>query len=593
MSSMKTTHRSHLCAQVDETMIGQTVKLSGWVSSQRDHGGLIFIDLRDHSGLVQCVFSPQQSELFAAAQALRSESVLTCWGEVCPRPEGTEHQDLSSGLVEVHVSSLEVHNRSQQLPFMMDDEQVREETRLRYRQLDLRRAPMQKQLRFRAKAISLLRRFLEKNEFVEVETPMLMKPTPEGARDYIVPSRTHPGSCYALPQSPQIFKQILMGAGFDRYYQVARCFRDEDLRADRQPEFTQLDIEMSFIGREDVMSLMEAMMKQLWQDMLHTTLPDFQVMTYQTAMSRYGSDRPDLRHDTPLIDMTDVSHDVDFAVFSQAAKKGAVLAIRLPGVHLSRKKIDDYTHALKAYGARGLAWIKVTQEGMQSPILKFLPESWQSELANRSQCQVGDTLLFGAGEAKTTYAYMGVLRQMLADDFQLRTREWAPLWVIDFPLFEKTTALDGSSQLSSMHHPFTAPQSQADDQLDETTLTDAYDLVINGTEVGGGSIRIHQLPCQLKVLEALGLSVTESEEQFGHLLDALRYGMPPHGGIAFGIDRLIMMMLGCSSIREVIAFPKTQSAQCLMTQAPSRYEPQALKELQLHHHDPESEYGRS
>lgn len=592
MNSMQTALRDCLCAQVSTDQVGNTVNLAGWVNGHRDHGGLIFVDLRDYSGVVQLVFDPANKTLFKAAESLRSEWVVQVKGAVRKRPDGTDNTDLATGQVEVLVEDLIVHNSVAQLPFLLDDDLVREETRLKFRQLDLRRAPMQNHMRFRAKVIRILRNYLDEHDFTEVETPYLMKATPEGARDYIVPSRTQPGSCFALPQSPQIFKQILMCAGFDRYYQLARCFRDEDLRSDRQPEFTQLDMEMSFVSRQDVMGFVEAMVKNLFAKTLNVNLADFPVLSYHEAMSRYGTDRPDLRHDLELVDITESCKGVGFAVFAKAAEQGSVVALKLPGVEVSRSMIDGYTKYVGQYGAKGLAWIKINEDGWQSPICKFLPDAWQNNLADTLDLKTGDIVFFGAGETATVQLSLGMLRDKLADDHKLRTREWCPLWVVDFPLFESTTDASGTEKLSSMHHPFTAPQ-DAEREIGPDQKSDAYDFVLNGVEVIGGSIRIHDYQQQCDVLAMLGCDQEDAEKQFNHLLQALKLGMPPHGGVAFGIDRLVMLMLGLDSIRDVIAFPKTQSAQCMMTHAPAPYELNALQDLRLNYIDQEVAHGRS
>ncbi|MBK1692423.1 aspartate--tRNA ligase [Ectothiorhodospira mobilis] len=580
--------RTHYCGIVDESLLDQEVTLCGWVHRRRDHGGVIFVDLRDREGLVQVVFDPDRAEVFARAERIRSEYVLRVRGRVRRRPEGTVNPDLRTGAIEVLGLELDVLNTAETPPFQLDEEDVGEDTRLHYRYVDLRRPLMQTRLQMRARITATLRRFLEANGFLDIETPMLTKATPEGARDYLVPSRTHPGSFFALPQSPQLFKQLLMMSGLDRYYQIVRCFRDEDLRADRQPEFTQLDIETSFMDEEGIMGLMEQMVRELFAQVLEVPLHDpFPRMSYAEAMHRFGSDKPDLRIPLELVELTDVMGEVDFKVFSGPARDphGRVAALRVPaGGELTRKEIEDYTGFVGRYGAKGLAYIKVNdlnagREGLQSPILKFLPDTVVVEILDRTGAGDGDLIFFGADKARVVNESMGALRVKLGHDRGLVERGWRPLWVVDFPMFELD---DKEGRWVALHHPFTAPRVDNPDELagDPGHLVSrAYDLVLNGTEVGGGSVRIHTMAMQQKVFELLGIGETEAREKFGFLLDALKYGCPPHGGIAFGLDRLVMLMTGAQSIRDVMAFPKTQTAACPLTQAPAPVEQAQLKEL--------------
>ncbi|HEC12235.1 MAG TPA: aspartate--tRNA ligase [Acidiferrobacteraceae bacterium] len=582
--------RSLYCGQLNASHIDQMVELCGWVHRRRDHGGVIFVDLRDRHGLVQVVFDPDDATIFTVAEHLRSEYVLQISGKVRHRPEGTINANLPSGEVEVLAQGLKVLNRSEALPFQLDEDDVGEEVRLRYRYLDLRRDKMQKNLRLRHAMTRNLRRFLEDLEFVEIETPILTKSTPEGARDYLVPSRTHPGYFFALPQSPQLFKQLLMVAGFERYFQIARCFRDEDLRADRQPEFTQLDVEMSFVNEEDVISLMESMLRDVFKNVLEVTLPDpFPRMSYQEAICRYGSDRPDLRNPLELVDVGDLMAAVEFKVFAGPANNpgGRVAALRVPqGSVLSRQVIDGYTDFVGQYGAKGLAYIKVNEvakgrEGLQSPILKFLPDDVIGSIMERCGAEDGDLVFFGADKARIVNDVLGALRDRLAADLGLLKEGWFPVWVVDFPMFEYD---ENAKRLQALHHPFTAPADSSVDKLNSDpvgTLSRAYDIVLNGSEIGGGSIRIHQPEIQQKVFTILGIDAEEARQKFGFLLDALKYGAPPHGGIAFGLDRIAAMMTGADSIRDVIAFPKTQKASCLMTEAPGVVDDAPLRELNI------------
>jgi len=571
--------RSHYCGFVNESLVDQDVELCGWMHRRRDHGGVIFVDLRDREGLVQVVFDPAQPESFMLAERVRSEYVLRIKGKVRYRPEDTENPDLATGKVEVVGYELEILNQAETPPFPLDEEtEVGEDVRLRYRYIDLRRPHMFQRLRLRSEICQQLRHFLEGQGFMEIETPILTKSTPEGARDFLVPSRNHNGEFYALPQSPQLFKQLLMISGMERYYQIVRCFRDEDLRADRQPEFTQLDIETSFMGEDRLMGLMEEMIRSLFAKVLEVPLPKpFPRMTHAEAVSRYGVDRPDLRIPLELVDLTDLMKEVDFKVFSTPANdpRGRVAALCLPGGGtLTRKEIDDYTGFVGIYGAKGLAYIKVNdhtrgREGLQSPILKFLPDETIAGIMERSGAVQGDLIFFGADKATVVNESLGALRVRLGHDRGLVAYGWKPVWVVDFPMFEWD---EGNERWSALHHPFTRPR--VDDvesllQAPGECKSQAYDMVLNGMEVGGGSIRIHRAAMQAAVLRLLGIGDEEAEEKFGFLLKALQYGCPPHGGIAFGLDRLVMLMSGASSIREVIPFPKTQTANCLLTNAPS------------------------
>lgn len=583
--------RTHYCGQVTENQVNEKVCVSGWVHHRRDHGGIVFIDLRDRSGLLQVVFNPEQAALFAQAEGLRNEYVITVTGPLVLRPLGTENKQLTSGKVELHATDLMIHNSALPLPFSIDGyTPVSEEVALRYRYLDLRRPEMQARFLLRTQVVAFIRRFLEEQGFLELETPILTKATPEGARDYLVPSRVHPGEFYALPQSPQLFKQLLMMAGFDRYYQVVRCFRDEDLRADRQPEFTQLDMELSFCDEQTIQAITETLIVQLFKTVLNVDLPQpFPKMSYAEAMRRYGSDKPDLRIALELVDIADLVKEVEFKVFSAPAndEKGRVALLRVPsGAEFTRKMIDDYTAHCAIYGAKGLAYIKVLDRaqglaGLQSPILKFLPEPVIEAILERAQAQTDDILFFGAGDFKLVSESLGALRLKIGHDLNQVQPGFHPLWVVDFPLLEFD---DKAQRWQALHHPFTAPQISDVSTFQAhpgTCLSRAYDMVLNGCEIGGGSVRIHDAALQSAVFELLAISEQEQQEKFGFLLEALKFGCPPHGGIAFGLDRLVMLMTGARSIREVIAFPKTQTASCPLTQAPSAVSPEQLKELFL------------
>jgi aspartyl-tRNA synthetase len=580
--------RSHYCGQLNESLDGQEITLCGWVHRRRDHGGVIFLDIRDRDGLAQVVFDPDRAETFAAADRVRSEYVVKITGKVRLRPAGATNANLASGMIEVLGYELEVLNESETPPFPLNEfSDVGEETRLRYRFLDLRRPEMAEKLRLRSRMTTSIRRFLDENGFLDVETPILTRATPEGARDYLVPSRTHAGSFFALPQSPQLFKQLLMVAGFDRYYQIAKCFRDEDLRADRQPEFTQIDIETSFLDEKEIMGLTEQMIRNLFKEVLGLEFGEFPHMTFEEAMRRYGSDKPDLRNPLELVDVADQLKEVDFKVFSGPANdpKCRIAALRVPGgASMPRKQIDDYTKFVGIYGAKGLAYIKVNEraagvEGLQSPIVKNIPEANLNVILDRVGAVDGDIVFFGADKAKIVSEALGALRIKLGHDLDLLTCKWAPMWVVDFPMFEENE--DGS--FTALHHPFTAPKcTPAELEANPAgALSRAYDMVLNGTELGGGSIRIHRKEMQQSVFRLLGINEAEQEEKFGFLLDALKYGAPPHGGLAFGLDRLVMLMTGAQSIREVIAFPKTQSAADVMTQAPGQVDAKALRELHI------------
>jgi len=587
--------RTHYCGHLNTSQLDQTITLCGWVHRRRDHGGVIFIDLRDREGLAQVVCDPDRPEMFALAESIRNEFCLRVTGRVRCRPDGTTNPNMVSGEIEVLCTELEVLNPSVTPPFQLEDEHLSETTRLTHRVLDLRRPSMQRNLMLRYRVSMAVRRFLDANGFVDIETPMLTKSTPEGARDYLVPSRVHAGSFFALPQSPQLFKQLLMVAGFDRYYQITKCFRDEDLRADRQPEFTQIDCETSFMNERQIRDLFEAMIRGVFADCMSVELPSpFPVMTYQEAMHRFGSDKPDLRVSLEFTELTDAMRDVDFKVFSEPAQmgNGRVVALRVPGGGaISRGEIDGLTEFVKIYGAKGLAWIKVNdlsqgRDGLQSPIVKNLHDAAIEAILMRTGAKAGDILFFGADKAKVVNDAMGALRLKLGlgdtgKSLGLFSSGWKPLWVVDFPMFEFD---EEARRWSAVHHPFTAPKDGHEDLMDSNPgecLAKAYDMVLNGWELGGGSVRIHKEEVQSKVFRALQIGPEEAQQKFGFLLDALRYGAPPHGGLAFGLDRLVTLMTGADSIRDVIAFPKTQRAQCLLTQAPSEADDKQLRELHI------------
>lgn len=575
--------RTHFCGELNKSFLEKEVVLCGWVNRRRDHGGVIFLDLRDKIGLTQIVINPETSETFKLAESIRNEFVLKVTGKVIARDSEMINQKISTGEIEVLANEIEILNTSKPIPFQLDSEDTSEEVRLKYRYIDLRRDEMQKRLRLRSKVTKYIRDFMDKNDFIDIETPFLTKATPEGARDYLVPSRTHEGSFFALPQSPQLFKQLLMMSGFERYYQIVRCFRDEDLRADRQPEFTQLDVETSFMNESEITSLMEEMIRGLFQEILNVSLPKkFSSISYHESMKLYGVDRPDLRIPMQMVDMNETMKDVEFKVFSGPANsdKGRVVALKVPGgASISRKQIDDYTKFVSIYGAKGLAYIKINEDGPSSPIIKFLGDEVTHKVIEETKASTGDIIFFGADTAKIVNESLGNLREKLARDLNLFDSDWAPVWVFDFPMFD----VEDDGSLNAIHHPFTAPSVDKQTLLNEPekTLSRAYDLVINGSEVGGGSIRIHQSDMQKTVLKLLGIEDDEARDKFGFLLDALEYGCPPHGGIAFGLDRLVMILCEVDSIREVIAFPKTQTAACLLTDAPANIPKAQLRELKL------------
>lgn len=584
----RNTMRSIYCGQLNKSHVDQEVELCGWINKRRDLGGLIFVDLRDREGLVQVVFDPEVEGLMDTANKLRQEFCVQLKGVVRARPDSQVNKDMATGEVEILGTSLTIINRSEPLPLDFN-QQNSEERRLKYRYLDLRRLEMSDRIKLRAKASSFVRRFLDENGFLDIETPVLTKATPEGARDYLVPSRVHKGSFYALPQSPQLFKQLLMMSGFDRYYQIVKCFRDEDLRADRQPEFTQIDLETSFMSSDEVRAMTEKMIREMWQSLLDVDLGDFPVMPYSEAMSLYGSDKPDLRNPMQLVDVADLVKDVEFKVFSGPAndEKGRVAVLTVPGgAELSRKQIDDYTKFIGIYGAKGLAWMKVNDraagvEGVQSPIAKFLNEEVINQLLERTNAQSGDIILFGADKRNVVNEAMGALRLKIGVDLGITDLDsWKPLWVVDFPMFEE----DDEGTLHAVHHPFTAPKGISPQELEANpagALSDAYDMVLNGYEVGGGSVRIHNAEMQETAFRILGIEAQEQQDKFGFLLDALKYGTPPHAGLAFGLDRLVMLLCGTDNIRDVIAFPKTTQASCLLTDAPSKANADALTELAI------------
>jgi aspartyl-tRNA synthetase len=580
--------RTTYCGLVTTANLDQEVTLCGWVDRRRDHGGVIFLDLRDREGIVQVVFDPDAGDFFQQADRVRSEYVLQVTGKVRARSEATVNPNMATGEIEVYGTQLEILNSAATPPFQMDEHiTVGEDVRLKHRYMDLRRTEMQNSLRFRSKITNSIRNYLDELGFLDIETPIMTRATPEGARDYLIPSRTHPGQFFAMPQSPQLFKQLLMVAGFDRYYQIAKCFRDEDLRADRQPEFTQIDIEASFIDEEEIMSITETMISNIFAEHKGVEFDKFPRMTYADAMHRYGSDKPDLRIPLELVEIKDLLKDIDFKVFAGPANDPAcrVTALKVPGgAEISRKKIDDYTKFVSIYGAKGLAWIKVNAietgiEGLQSPIIKFLGDEVTMNIMQRLDAKNGDIVFFGADKSNVVSEALGALRCKIGEDLNLYTCDWAPMWVVDFPMFETTD----SGALTPLHHPFTAPSCDAQALKDNPAeaLSRAYDMVLNGVELGGGSIRIHDQAMQAVVFDVLGINEAEQQEKFGFLLDALQYGAPPHGGLAFGLDRLIMLMVGAESIRDVIAFPKTQSAACLMTDAPGTVEAAQLRDLNI------------
>lgn len=580
--------RTHYCGNITSANIEEEVTLYGWVDRRRDHGGVIFLDLRDREGIVQVVFDPDTNEHFERADKVRSEYVLQVKGRVRARTEATVNTNMSTGEIEVLGKELEILNSAATPPFQLDEHiEVGEDVRLKYRYIDLRRAEMLDKIKLRSRVTASIRRFLDDNGFLDIETPILTKATPEGARDYLVPSRTHEGKFFALPQSPQLFKQLLMVSGMDRYYQIAKCFRDEDLRADRQPEFTQIDIETSFMNDQQIMAITEEMIRELFKEVLDVDLGEFPRMPYAEAMLRFGSDKPDLRIPFELIDVNDLMQQVDFKVFNGPANdpKGRVAALKVPGgAKISRKQIDDYTQYVSIYGAKGLAWIKINDvaagiEGLQSPILKFMPDEIVSQMMDRLAVTDGDIVFFGADKTSIVNEALGALRVKIGEDLDMIEGDWAPLWVVDFPMFEENS----EGNLTSLHHPFTAPACSPEElqKNPEQALSIAYDMVLNGTELGGGSVRIHQSDMQQAVFRVLGISDEEAEEKFGFLLDALKYGAPPHGGLAFGLDRLVMLITGAKSIRDVIAFPKTQTAACVMTDAPGMADNKQLRELNI------------
>ena len=593
--------RTHYCGLVTEALIGQSVTLCGWVNRRRDHGGVIFVDLRDREGYVQVVCDPDRPEMFKVAEDLRNEFCVQVKGVVRARPEGTTNDNLKSGKIEVLCHELTVLNPSVTPPFQLDDENLSETTRLTHRVLDLRRPYMQNNLMLRYKVAMEVRKFLDEHGFIDIETPMLTKSTPEGARDYLVPSRVHEGHFFALPQSPQLFKQLLMVAGYDRYYQITKCFRDEDLRADRQPEFTQIDCETSFLDEQEIRDIFQRMIKEVFQTQLNVDLGEFPVMAYQEAMHRFGSDKPDLRVKLEFTELTDVMKDVDFKVFSGPATTpgGRVVALRVPGgAQISRGEIDGYTEFVKIYGAKGLAWIKVNEvakgrDGLQSPIVKNIHDAALAEILKRTGAQDGDALFFGADKAKIVNDAIGALRLKVGlGEFGRKSGlfedRWAPLWVVDFPMFEYD---EDNARWAAVHHPFTSPKEGHEDYMDSDPgrcVAKAYDMVLNGWELGGGSVRIHRADVQKKVFDALKITPEDAQAKFGYLLDALQYGAPPHGGLAFGLDRLITLMTGAESIRDVIAFPKTQRAQDLLTQAPSPVDEKQLRELHIRLRNPDA-----
>lgn len=582
------TFRTHYCGSIDKKNIGQEVAIAGWIHRRRDHGGVIFFDIRDETGLVQVVYNPDNKDSFSLAETCRSEFVLLSMGTVQERPEGTINPDLLSGEIEINASGLTILNNSLALPFQLDEyTSVGEETRLKYRFLDLRRDAMQAKLRLRAKVSHSLRNFLNDENFLEIETPLLTKATPEGARDYLVPSRTYPGSFFALPQSPQLFKQTLMASGFEKYYQFARCFRDEDLRADRQPEFTQIDLESAFVEAKDIIELVTRMISKTFKETMNVDLGEFPHLTYAEAIEKYGTDKPDLRNPLEFIEVKDLFIDSDFKVFSEPANsdESRIAALRVPkGESLSRKQIDDYTDFVGTFGAKGLAYIRVEdpskgKEGLQSPIIKFIDENIINQILITLEAKKGDIIFFGAGKRKVVNDSLSALRDLVAKDLDLLVSEWAPCWVVDFPMFE----IASSGQITPLHHPFTAPRCSIEELKDNPllALTDAYDVVLNGTELGGGSVRIHDHEMQSEVLKILDIDHEEAQEKFGFLTSALQHGCPPHAGLAIGFDRMIMLMTKSDSIRDVIAFPKTQSASCLMTDAPGAASFEQLNELNL------------